>query len=283
MTIYAGLTKLLQIRVAGAGLTVSATAAYARQPCAHDLVGTYPLTEAGQITQRWPAYRDHVDVAARYVRREGILQATLVERYGLGFQQGDDWCVVDREAVISYPNATQRRAYEATVNDELRPVRIRIEADVSIRTGKKLRHDFGRELDLLAVTADGDLLLGEVKDGTDTAGTYLSPLQLAGYLRMWRDLATSSYSTLHATINAMIDQRERIGLLGRNAPRLRHGFRVLPALFISPPATRSTAWQSLDIVAGHLRALQPRALDGLRTFSVTMGDTGLELTLRVCV
>lgn len=280
VTIYAGLTSLLEIKLAGTRLAVSAAESYARQPCALGLMGKFPLADAATIAARWPAYRDGVKVAERYLHREGILQARLIERYGLGFDQGDEWCIFDREAVIAYPSNARRDGYEATVKEGFRSVRCAIDADASIRTGKKASGDSGRELDLLAVTREGDLMVGEVKGAHDTAGIYLSPIQLAGYLQMWRDLADNASAKLMDSVNVMIEQRKRIGLLGRDAPRLRRGFRLLPALFIGEPKARSSAWQALYIVAGHLRAQQPHALEGLRIYALVTRDGRLEVSPR---
>jgi hypothetical protein len=265
VTLYLGLTKLLDIRLMAGTVRLSADAFYREQPAARALFptqGNSAQVLLDQLASAWEAYRDNLQMQKGKVGQEGPWQTRLSRRYGPGFQATDPWCVIDRECVIGYPNTQMRAVISKDLREQHKRVAEALRANQEHRLENGSQELRGNEVDALAVTPQGDLFIIEVKHGRDAAGIYSSPIQLWGYLEQWRRLREAQPS-LRESINQMIDQRKRLKLLPEHAPTLREEFELKPLVIVGGPPPSSEVLRRFKYVRELVEHFHPGSVGGL--------------------
>ncbi|MBN8231507.1 hypothetical protein JYK02_28740 [Corallococcus macrosporus] len=274
VTLYLGLTKLLDIKLMAGAVKLSADAFYRGQAAALALFPTQSNSAQAlphQLAATWDAYRDNLQVQKSKVGQEGPWQTRLSRRYGPGFRTTDPWCVIDRECVIGYPNARMRKE----IHDDLRarhaPVAQSLLGNQELRLKTGSQELRGNEVDALAVTPQGDLFIMEVKHGRDAAGLYSAPIQLWGYLEQWRRLREAQ-SGLRESINRMIEQRKRLKLLPGHAPMLREGFELKPLVMVGGPPPSPEVLRRFSAVRETVERFHPGSVGGLAIEQIESPD-----------
>lgn len=127
----------------------------------------------------------------------------------------------------------------------------------------------GNELDFLALDKDGNLLLIELKHGTNTSGIYLSPLQIGLYFEIFNMFP---WEELQYSVSQMIDQKKRIGLINSKwkTPEIK---RIVPVLQISEFNYRGSAKDKFNEVLEFVRDIKGSSfLQDIRTYNYTKED-----------
>ena len=278
VTLYLGLTKLLDIRLMAAAVKLSADSFYREQTAARAI---FPSQDNSaqvlphQLVSAWDTYRDNLQVQKGKVGQEGPWQTRLSRRYGPGFRTTDPWCVIDRECVIGYPNARMRKAILDDLKARHTPVAQALRANQELRLKKGSQELRGNEVDALAVTPRGDLFIMEVKHGRDAAGLYSSPIQLWGYLEQWRKLREAQPG-LRESINQMIEQRKRLKLLPEHAPTLREGFELKPLVMVGGPPPSPEVLRRLNGVRELVERFHPSSVGGLAIEQIEPSEAEVE-------
>ncbi len=265
--IYAGLTKLLTLRLSDRRMIVRAHSTYENRyeevlkttgSGLRPIFGSYALNELKDFEGRYRDYIETIAIDTRWLAREGFWQAWLAWRYGRKFAHNDPFVVIDAQAVIEFGKGKSRNKTEfinelnrneskrlscAFKDPRISNLAPKMSASTSI-----LARQFGDELDLLGVTRDGDLALIEVKSGHDAKGVYLSPFQLGVYETLWNSIADQGRVRLRDAVNRLIEQKIEIGLLPSipAIPHLRDDFQIVPILAVGDPNFRSASWARMD-------------------------------------
>ncbi|BDG08584.1 hypothetical protein [Anaeromyxobacter paludicola] len=246
VTVYAGATKVLDIRQTSAGkLRASAAATYVKQAGA-GVFGTFSNDDLPTHLDAWYSFFGAVNVDAAWVK-EGTWQAWLARRGFLGLHE--PWAVLDREAQpegvdrkIQQWLAAKRAPWKAAMAEEMPRQRNAVQGV-----------DPGASPDFLAVLPTGDLGIIEVKHGSNGAGIYYGPVQVGGYVALWQELLAQDRDTV-GNLNAMIEQRQRIGLLSSLFPRVRTNPKCIPLLVVGAPKAASPVWGAAGLLDKAIRA-----------------------------
>ena len=195
---------------------------------------------------------DHLDAADRLLSgtvkrrralREGeaTCHAGLMWRYGHRFSPGDPIVAVDAEARIGFSS----RAEQSAADDALR-----------IRLGLHEAEALPKKLDTVAVSAQGDLVLVEVKDADGSIDRAVK--QVAAHVVRFSQLMSEG---LAATVQGMLAQKRMAGLIP-DGPSVNTAPRIVP--WIAAPdsdAAWASAWRAA--IAPQRQNLSPY-LAGLR-------------------
>lgn len=216
--VYCGLTKLVDARSAGQGVTVSAAKSYLSQPCGAGLFKTWSRDESG-FAEALDRYLSNVAVRSAHVVSEGAVQAAWA---GIT----SPWTPFDREAVFGYDDTSARRSGRSfpsvqEARDEIEVLRRR-GCWAPVPVGK-----VGAELDQIAVDPNGRLVLVELKHaGASEETVYYAPLQLLQYCHEW----AVGFETVRADLCSLIQARQDLGLSPVTTPNLRSGLRPVIGL-----------------------------------------------------
>lgn len=138
------------------------------------------------------------------------------------------------------------------------------------RYGKNLvKKGIGNELDFLALDKYGNLLLIELKHGTNTSGIYLSPLQIGLYFDIFDKF---SWKELKNSVSQMIDQKKKIGLINSKwkIPEIK---RLVPVLVISEFNKNGSAKEKFNEVLEFARDLKGSSfLQDIKAYNYTTED-----------
>ena len=256
--VYCGLTRPLVTRLKASGdVRVGAAKSYINQECAKGLFGLWPrdTVVAEEFGRRLTEYLSRVDVASRWVRREGGIQA----RWS---RVSEPWEPIDREAVLGYPSATVR--VQARDFPVVKRARNRIE---KLRASKGWARLPGRggEVDQLAVDQDGRLVVIELKYAK-ASGVYYAPLQLLQYVWEWH----RAFDAVHSPLQRLLDARTTLNLTSAHVPSIGVGIRPVVGFGadVRSEEVKCRYDQVLRVVNDHLPhgvpAVETWALDPLR-------------------
>ena len=220
--VYCGLTRILRVRLNRNGtVSISANQAYSAQDCAKAILRQWNTAEAQDFRMALDSYVSQPQVHERHTGREGTIQAawSRIE---------DPWVPFDREAVLEYQ--TRQESREARKFQSVDQARSELEAIAESQQKSSGRSEAwampgvaGREVDQLAVDAEGRLVLIELKSASATpSAVYYSPFQLLQYLWEWSQALQPALPQLQE----LIDARARLGLTPVPAPRLTGGLRA---------------------------------------------------------
>lgn len=179
-------------------------------------------------------------------KKEGYYQNQLSRRYGLHGQPEDEFVIIDKEAVIGYNNLFEKHAEINKYLPKYQGLLKHLSNIDSKAFGKDLdKKSVGNELDFVALTKNGDILLIEFKHGSNTSGIYLSPIQIGMYYDLFSGIDKDK---LKRSIFNMLEQKQKIGL---NCPTWKNPSsigRIIPVLIVADYNERSTAKGKLDQV-----------------------------------
>jgi hypothetical protein len=203
--------------------------------------------------------------------KEGYWQNRLALTWGRGWRETDRFLVFDREVVLGFVNEEARRRYfdplSLPYDQAAEAIRAGIGAAWAVRG-----EDKHRELDLLAVDAEGELVCIELKHGSSAGGIYWGPLQVGPD----RDAMATALPHIQDGLRALIEQKIELGLLpaaARNRLKGKHFGRVSGALVVAePPPRRSKVWPRLHAVQEQLGAR--------RVEVITVEDSGGDVAMQ---
>jgi hypothetical protein len=193
-------------------------------------------TESWQQPQPIDSFRSEIEAlrgyaggalgrtAARF-SREGAVQAMLCTRAGELFS------VVDREAVVGFPNQPTKDAFKVSALTELQAAMAHVLKPKPV----------GMELDVLAVGLDGRVLVVEVKPASWTDGIAYAPVQATFYTRVFRAWAAEAGEAGPNAIRSMLDQRVLLGLSKPAQTQLRYPLEFVPIIAIGGGTATKTA------------------------------------------
>lgn len=260
---YHGTTRLLRIRLqcVSGTVKVSATAdrAYGVYPgCRAEyaaLMKSWRLDEFAALRNAFHAYLPKAIGAAdsKYYRngKEGYWQNRLCVRFGRLWKPGDEWLIVDRECVLGFASDQEKICFYQNAAGEYRLIRDRLQQEDKDQWGKPKGEAFGDELDLMALSPSGSLVVIELKHGTNCSGIYWGPLQVGFYHRAF----VTALKDVADDIRRMARQKITLGLLPSEAATLvdrSTAARVDPVLAVAVPSERSGCWSKLAVVMERL-------------------------------
>jgi len=163
-------------------------------------------------------------------RKEGYYQNILSRAYGLNATQECEFVIVDKEAVIGYSNQLEKDTVFSLMQNKFKELQKLISKEDEKRFGKNLdKKSLGGELDFIALDQNGNILLIEYKDGTNTSGIYLSPIQIGFYTKLFEDIECS----LEESLLSMLKQKQEIGLISKEFKIPPTFNSIIPILMIS--------------------------------------------------
>lgn len=212
-------------------------------------------------------------------KKEGYYQNELSRKFGIFSSVDSDFVVIDKEVVAGYADENEKSELLLPIQNEYTKLQSKISSINPKRYGKdREKKSVGNELDFLAITKEGDLLLIEYKDGSSTYGIYLSPLQIGLYFDIFKLL--SSKIDLNQTVIEMLEQKKRIGLVNPNWKTPKLSGKVIPVLVISNPNYRSSAYEKFQEILDICKKEKgDEFLKDLRTYSYTSSE-GLKALIK---
>jgi len=279
VTLYVGLTKILDLTIDrdARHLHTSAHPEHRKHFGSYGLARDYPLANEAKLKEGIEAYVNARDeyVGTRHYTSEGECQNWLSCRYGIRSRPGE-WVSVDREVVVGYESEAEKDDLWGPIKKKLDqfgnqlPDRARAQHGVDVQP-----KSFGNEADcLLWHPVLNRLLVTEVKPGREAAGIYLSPIQVAAYLAVWKGFCHAQADDALAGIRRLLEQKVRLGLIPDHVrmPERMSEEDLRPGVIVQDPNLRSSCWRSLDIVLELLQEEIPHCVDGLQIFGVSDGD-----------
>lgn len=205
-------------------------------------------------------------------KKEGYYQNELSRKFGICGSVDSDFVIIDKEAVAGYANVNERKELLGPMVDDYKKLQSKIWSIDSKRYGKNLKDkSIGNELDFLAITKEGDLLLIEYKDGSNASGIYLSPLQIGLYFDIFKFLSTKI--DLNQSVIEMLEQKKRIGLINPRWKTPKLSGKIIPVLIISNPNYRSSAYEKFQEILDICKKEKgDEFLKDLRTYSYKSSD-----------
>ena len=261
ISVYRGLSRMVSIQPTNdmSKILLHAADAYDKiaQQKSLNIYGIKPVTFNFQKElQALISAIDKDDKFKRYYnnRKEGYYQNELSRKYGICGDQGTNFVIIDKEVVIGYANKAERIKLFGPLQLKYKKCQKEISDIDPTKYGKDLQKKaIGNELDFLALDTNGNILLIELKDGKgkNTAGIYLSPLQIGLYNEVFNKY---SRDKLESAIWDMLEQKKRIGLINpkwKNPSAIKK--EIIPVLIISEYKNKSCAKNKFDDVLTILR------------------------------
>ena len=220
--VYCGLTRILRVRRnRNNTVTVSAHQAYSNQDCAKPLLRQWTTSEVQEFRQALHNYVSQVQVPERHRNQEGRLQAEWS-------RIKEPWTPFDREAVLEY--RTKEESNNARQFQQLDRAHTELECIAESQRKSSSQRDVwampeagGREVDQLAVDADGRLVLVELKSATATpSAVYYAPYQLLRYVWEWHRALESVVPRLQELVDARVD----LSMTHESIPKLSGDLRA---------------------------------------------------------
>ena len=175
-------------------------------------------------------------------KKEGYYQNDFSRKYGVLSDANSEFVIIDKEAVIGYKNEKIKEEIFASLQKRYKKIQKHISSINAKRYGKDLdKKSIGNELDFLALDKSGNLLLIEFKHGTNTAGIYLSPIQIGLYYDIFTKYYKDYKIDFEYTIFKMLEQKQKIGLISSDWQRPTSIKGIVPLLVISEYNYKSSA------------------------------------------
>lgn len=166
--------------------------------------------------------------------KEGHYQNILSRRYGMCGAPNDEFVIVDKEAVIGYASEKEKAKEYSSFHTRYKNLLKAISAKDPQRYGSNLgKKPIGNEVDFLALDRSGNLFIIEYKDGTNTSGIYLSPIQIGLYYDLYNDFSSKKTDLFRDSIFSMLKQKQEIGLINPTWPKPHEVKNLIPVLIIS--------------------------------------------------
>ena len=271
ISVYRGLSRLITIQKTSSPNTVKIDGANSYKAIMPNLYGKKNTTFD---------FRSNLDKLIHHVandekfdryysnRKEGYFQNQLSRKYGIDGKKDNDFVIIDKEAVIGYSNQKEKDRQFGELQKKYKKVQREVSSLNPKRYGKDLgKKAIGNELDFLALDKSGNVLLIEYKQGQNTSGIYLSPLQIGLYYELFTNFPKFD---LEKAIFEMLSQRQEIGLIPPdwNPP---NGIKdIIPVLIISEYNYRSSAKKKYQEILNICRKkLGNDFLSSIKTYNYT--------------
>lgn len=201
---------------------------------------------------------DAYDKAGSKTDNEGQVQATVSGGV-------DEWfCCIDRESMFAFRTDNVRVRELERIRAPLQGAVERIRASAPwARAGGKP----ARKLDALGVDVHGNILVIEVKPGTETGALGWTPFQVATYTALFRAWA-SAEPDVRQILNGMVRQREALGLLETNRWEVRAKPRFLPVIAVGMPVRSSEVDSRMELVHEAISSIDDGLLADLEIWGV---------------
>ena len=241
ISVYYGLTRLFSIRrFKDSVIFIDASNAYKELPVT--FYGRKSITDNFQeeIESLLVQLESKSKIDGYYENgKEGYHQNIFSRRYGICGNPDDEFVIIDKEAVIGYDNQAEKDAVFAIIQELYKNLRSEIYKQDQQRYGKDPdKKPHGNEPDFLALDKEGNILLIEFKNGADTSGIYLSPLQLGLYFEVFSALPGKQ---LESGVLQMLVQKQKIGLINPGWHNPESIKDIIPVLIISDYDDKSIA------------------------------------------
>ena len=251
ISVYRGLSRIITIKrnLNSSGLRIEAANKYlqlADQLGISDIYGEIANNTIADFSSNLNLLVSEVEKTPdfdRYynTRKEGYYQNQFSRQYGMCSSASEDFVIIDKEAVIGYKNKDKKADIFGSLQKRFKNMQKIISSKDPERFGSQLvKKSIGNELDFIAVRKNGDLLLIEFKDGSNTSGIYLSPLQIGLYVDIFED-ARKNIKDFDSTILRIIEQKRRLGLINSGWPIPKKIQKLIPVLIISEFNYKSSA------------------------------------------
>lgn len=172
-------------------------------------------------------------------KKEGYYQNEFSRQFGICGNANDDFVIVDKEAVICYSNDSERKDRLSVFREKYVSILKSISEKNPKRFGRNRENmNLGNELDFLALDKEGNVLLIEFKDGSNTSGIYLSPFQIGMYYDLFTDVSQEEFKKPVVT---MVEQKKRIGLINSEWEIPSQIKSIIPVLIIANHNAKSSA------------------------------------------
>jgi len=201
--------------------------------------------------------------------KEGYYQNELSRQYGICGDANTDFVIIDKEAEVGYKDEKEKNDLFGPFQKQYIGFKKNISIENAVKFGKNLeKKPIGKSLDFLALDKEGNILLIEYKHGSNTAGIYLSPLQIGLYYDIFNSLRREG---LDEAVNKMLNQKQKIGLInpGWKAPKILKD--IIPILIISEYNYKSTAKSKFDQILLMTRGMKrdQKFLSNLKKYNYT--------------
>lgn len=228
ISIYRGLSRILKITKSGKDLKLEAAKAY--KEIFPELYGIRSVNSNFQ--KQLDYVSDQVEKRRKFDRyynnhKEGFYQNKFSRRFGICGKPDDSFVIIDKEAVIGYEDNNDKKAILEEFKLKYRKLYSELLKIHGRNFGQNLEEKtIGNELDFVALDRGGRILIVEYKHGSNTAGIYLSPIQIAAYFELFSRIHMEELSK---SIYKMLEQKQRIGLINQNwsKPVIREMYPVI--------------------------------------------------------
>ncbi len=271
ISIYRGLSRILNISKTKDPNIVKLDGANAYKDISPNLYGKKLITEnfSSELEKLVQKVSSNLKFNRYYKnKKEGYYQNKLSRKFGICGKPNDEFVIIDKEAVIGHTNEKEKDQIFGKLQSGYKQLQKEISKKDSERYGKDLdKKAIGNELDFLALDIHGNILLIEYKHGTNTAGIYLSPLQIGMYYDIFRKFPKKE---LENAVYEMIQQKKKIGLINKdwNTPENISG--IIPVLIISEYNDRSSAKTKYQEILDFVRIKKGNDfLENIKTYNYT--------------
>lgn len=277
VTVYSGTTKLLDLQLTAAGKLRSTAAPTYTKQSGPEVYGTFNVRALPAHIDAWYSHLGAVRVEEGWLK-EGAWQAWLARRGFLGLNA--PWAILDREA--------QPEGVDKSVETWLAAIRAPWQAAAAEAMPRQRNaiefRDVGACPDFIAVLPSGDLGIVEVKHGSYGKGIYYGPIQVGGYTALWQKLLKDEAGTV-ANLNAMIAQRQMLGLLPAEFPAVCEKPKCVPILIVGAPKAASPVWGGDGLLGQVIQAASSAGapLSDLQVWVVSAEDMRLKNVTRTLV
>ena len=223
--VYRGLTRVFVLkRMRNGVLRASADEGYIQYDRERVFFREWGTHESG-FKRAMDSYLRKLKIDPRYTAKEGRIQMKWS-------RVSEPWMAFDREARLQYKSKKYRIRTKvfAGVEDALGQLSENYDShrnEVRHRQWAKPKGG-ASELDQLAISPDGQLVLVELKDAErgKEREVYYSPFQLLQYVWEWHEALRNNAPQLLAQVQSLLDSRVALGLVGTPATHLTGDIRA---------------------------------------------------------
>jgi hypothetical protein len=196
------------------------------------------LLQRVRVNDRFKSYYNN--------KKEGYYQNQISRRYGIDGLKDDPFVIIDKESVIGFQDNIEKDRIITPLKSPYKELQADISRIDSKRYGKDLqKKSVGNELDFVALDKNGNILLIELKDSSNTSGIYLSPIEIGMYSDLFsfykKYKEKERENLLIESISEMLKQKQSIGLINPEWKPKEITGKIIPWLVISNHKPSSSA------------------------------------------